>query len=167
MVSKCILGHFQHGGKFVAQNSPTIHFDNHLNLVCRAISKWLRHLVCLFPNTVMPSFDLIPMVFSFFNDSSWILARSQEKLKTMLQPRSENSLSSKQERRLTMLMQNVGGGGVGANKVYWGRCENCEQTNFYILKFILAAKMILRPLKLYGVFLDPLNLSFVGDFSRS
>ena len=81
-----------------------------------------------------------------------------------------------------MLMQNVffsGGGGGGANKVYWGRCENCEQTNFDKLKFILAAnkaklrqlsrryKNGLRPLKLYRVFLDPLNLSIVGNFSRS
>ena len=34
-LSKCIVGlfwgtHFQHGGKFVPQNSPTMHFDNHL-----------------------------------------------------------------------------------------------------------------------------------------
>ena len=76
---------------------------------------WLRHLVCLFPN-FMPSFNLVPMVFSFFNDSSWILVRSHAKLKTMLQPRSENSLSSRLERRSTMLMQNVGGGGGGGCK---------------------------------------------------
>ena len=36
MVSKCIVGlfrgtHFQHGGKCVTQNSPTMHFDNHLD----------------------------------------------------------------------------------------------------------------------------------------
>ena len=32
--------HFQHGGKFVPQNSPTMHFDNHLDPVSRATSKW-------------------------------------------------------------------------------------------------------------------------------
>ena len=31
---------FQHGGKFAAQNSPTMHFDNHLEPVSRATSKW-------------------------------------------------------------------------------------------------------------------------------
>ena len=36
MVLKCIVGlfwgtNFQHGGKFVPQNSPTMHFDNHLD----------------------------------------------------------------------------------------------------------------------------------------
>ena len=45
MVVKCIVGlfwgvHFQHGGKFVPQNSPTMHFDNHLAPVFRATSKW-------------------------------------------------------------------------------------------------------------------------------
>ena len=36
-----VLGiHFQHGGKFVPQNSPTMHFDNHLDLVPCATSKW-------------------------------------------------------------------------------------------------------------------------------
>ena len=45
MVVKCIVGlfwatHFQHGGKFVSQNSPTMHFDNHLHRVFRATSKW-------------------------------------------------------------------------------------------------------------------------------
>ena len=30
----------QHGGKFAAQNSPTMHFDNHLDPVSRATSKW-------------------------------------------------------------------------------------------------------------------------------
>ena len=35
MVVKCIVGlfwgtNFQHGGKFDPQNSPTMHFDNHL-----------------------------------------------------------------------------------------------------------------------------------------
>ena len=42
---KCIVGlfwgtHFQHGGKFVPQNSPTMHFDNHLDPDFRATSKW-------------------------------------------------------------------------------------------------------------------------------
>ena len=32
--------HFQHGGKFVPQNSPTMHFDNHLDPVFRATLKW-------------------------------------------------------------------------------------------------------------------------------
>ena len=37
-----VLGmHFQHGGKFVPQNSPTMHFDNHLDLVPCATLKWL------------------------------------------------------------------------------------------------------------------------------
>ena len=45
MVVKCFVGrfwgtHFQHGGKLVPQNSPTMHFDNYLDLVFRAISKW-------------------------------------------------------------------------------------------------------------------------------
>ena len=40
---KCIVGlfwgtHFQHGGKFVPQNNPTMHFDNHLDPVSRATS---------------------------------------------------------------------------------------------------------------------------------
>ena len=39
------------------------------------------------------------MVFSFFNDSSWILETSQGKLKTMLQPGSESCLSSKQKKK--------------------------------------------------------------------
>ena len=44
-LSKCILGlfqgtHFQHGGKFVPQNSPRMRFDNHLDLVSLATSKW-------------------------------------------------------------------------------------------------------------------------------
>ena len=42
MVVKCIVGlfwgtHFQHGGKFVPQNSPTMH---HLDPISRPISKW-------------------------------------------------------------------------------------------------------------------------------
>ena len=41
-LSKCIVGlfwatHFQHGGKFVPQNSPTMH---HLDPISRPISKW-------------------------------------------------------------------------------------------------------------------------------
>ena len=45
MVSKCIVGllwgtHFQHGGKFVPQSSPTMHFDNHLDPVSQPTSKW-------------------------------------------------------------------------------------------------------------------------------
>ena len=32
---------FQHGGKFVPQNNPTMYFDNHLTPVSRAISKCL------------------------------------------------------------------------------------------------------------------------------
>ena len=45
-LSKCIVGlfwgtHFQHGGKFVPQNSPTMHFDNHLDPVSRATSNCL------------------------------------------------------------------------------------------------------------------------------
>ena len=45
-LSKCIVGlfwgtHFQHGGKFVSQNSRTMHFDNHLDRISRATSKWL------------------------------------------------------------------------------------------------------------------------------
>ena len=44
-VFKCIVGlfwatYFQHGGKFIPQNSPTIHFHNHLDPVSRATSKW-------------------------------------------------------------------------------------------------------------------------------
>ena len=44
-LSKCIVGlflgtHFQHGGKFVPQNSPRMHFDNHLDPVSRTTSKW-------------------------------------------------------------------------------------------------------------------------------
>ena len=36
-----VLGtHFQHGGKVVPQNSPTMHFDNHLDPVFRATLKW-------------------------------------------------------------------------------------------------------------------------------
>ena len=31
---------FQHGSKFAAQNSPTMHLDNHLEPVSRATSKW-------------------------------------------------------------------------------------------------------------------------------
>ena len=31
---------FQHGGKFVPQNSPTMHFDNRLDPVSHATSKW-------------------------------------------------------------------------------------------------------------------------------
>ena len=54
--------------------------------------------------------------------------------------------------------------GVGANKVYWGRFENCEQANFDILEFILAAnkanygcenvamKIILSPFKVIASF---------------
>ena len=49
MVSKCIVGlfwgtNFPHGGKFVRQNSPTTHFDNHLDPVSRATFKWLISL---------------------------------------------------------------------------------------------------------------------------
>ena len=49
---KCIVGlfwktHFQHGGKFVPQNSPTMHFDNHLDPVSRATSKWRINHACL------------------------------------------------------------------------------------------------------------------------
>ena len=49
MVSKCIVGlfwgtNFPHGGKFVPQNSPTMHFDNHLDPVSRATFKWLISL---------------------------------------------------------------------------------------------------------------------------
>ena len=45
MVSKCIVGllwgtHFQHGGKFVPQSSPTMHFDNHLDPVSQPTPKW-------------------------------------------------------------------------------------------------------------------------------
>ena len=45
MVSKCIVGllwgtNFQHGGKFVPQSSPTMHFDNHLDPVSQPTSKW-------------------------------------------------------------------------------------------------------------------------------
>ena len=32
--------HFQHGDKFVPQNSPRMHFDSHLNPVSRKTSKW-------------------------------------------------------------------------------------------------------------------------------
>ena len=44
-LSKCIVGlflgtHFQQGGKFVPQNSPRMHFDNHLDPVSRTTSKW-------------------------------------------------------------------------------------------------------------------------------
>ena len=47
-LSKRIVGlfwgtHFQHGGKFVPYNSPTIHFDNGLDPVSCATSK-LRKL---------------------------------------------------------------------------------------------------------------------------
>ena len=46
MVSKCIVRlfwatHIQHGGKFVPQDSLTMHFDSHLDSVSRATSKWL------------------------------------------------------------------------------------------------------------------------------
>ena len=42
---KCIVGlfwwtHFQHGGKFVPKNSPTMRFDNHLDPIFCATSKW-------------------------------------------------------------------------------------------------------------------------------
>ena len=45
MVSKCIVlllwgTNFQHGGKFVPQSSPTMHFDNHLDPVSQPTSKW-------------------------------------------------------------------------------------------------------------------------------
>ena len=40
-----VLGtNFPHGGKFVPQNSPTMHFDNHLDPVSRATFKWLISL---------------------------------------------------------------------------------------------------------------------------
>ena len=44
-LSKCTVElfwgtHFQYGGKFVPQNSPRMHFDNHLDPVSRATSKW-------------------------------------------------------------------------------------------------------------------------------
>ena len=43
-LSKCIVGlfwwtHFQSDGKFVPENSPTMHFDNHLDPVSLAPSK--------------------------------------------------------------------------------------------------------------------------------
>ena len=47
MVSKCIMGlfwgtHFQHGGKFVPQSSPTMYFNNHLDRFSNATSNsWI------------------------------------------------------------------------------------------------------------------------------
>ena len=48
-LSKCIVGlfwgtNFPHGGKFVPQNSPPMHLDNHLKPVSRATFKWLISL---------------------------------------------------------------------------------------------------------------------------
>ena len=39
-LSKCIVGLFQRGDKFIPQNSLTLHFDYHLDLVSCATSKW-------------------------------------------------------------------------------------------------------------------------------
>ena len=44
-LSKCIVGlfwekHFQHGGKSSPKKSPTMHFDNHIDPVPHATSKW-------------------------------------------------------------------------------------------------------------------------------
>ena len=36
----CLWDAYQRGGKFVPQNSPRMHFDNHLDPVSRATSKW-------------------------------------------------------------------------------------------------------------------------------
>ena len=51
-LSNCIVGlfwgtNFQHGGKFVPENSPTMPFDNHHDPVSSATSKWeiARNLV--------------------------------------------------------------------------------------------------------------------------
>ena len=46
-LSMCFVGllwrtHFQNGGKFVPQNSPTMHVDNNLYPVSRATSKWRK-----------------------------------------------------------------------------------------------------------------------------
>ena len=46
-LSMCFVGllwrtHFQNGGKFVPQNSPTKHVDNNLYPVSRATSKWRK-----------------------------------------------------------------------------------------------------------------------------
>ena len=48
MVVKVQCGtHFQHGGKFVPQNSPAMYFDNHLDLVSHATSKWRIRLTVM------------------------------------------------------------------------------------------------------------------------
>ena len=52
-----VLGtHFQHSGKFVPQNSPTMQLDNHLDPVSCATSKWIippkSRLLCVNRNPI-------------------------------------------------------------------------------------------------------------------
>ena len=78
MVVKCIVGlfwgtNFQQSDKFVAQNSPTIHFDNNLHPVYRAaISKWwISDAISLTFAAAFVSSQCASKLFRAFFSSKW------------------------------------------------------------------------------------------------
>ena len=98
---------------------------------------WLRHLVCLFPNFdafVQPRPHGLLVFQWFLLDISKVPSEIKDNASASFREFSFFEAREKVDNAYAKC-----GGGGGANKVYWGRCENCEQTNFYILKFILAA----------------------------